>query len=100
MEKSPHREMTARLEYNFHNPENPTKYLSEDYFIDMNFSIMCISNCANKKIVIRTFYDTPLEEARLIILDIEEKTYWSIFDLMNGHNMDMIDGKKFCHYPL
>ena len=28
----------------------------------------------------------------MIILDLEEKTYWNIFDLMNVHNMDMIDG--------
>ena len=31
----------------------------------------------------------------MIILDLEEKTYWNTFDLMNGHNMDMIDSDNF-----
>ena len=83
------KECNKKLEMNWRQP-NPTIYqksykMSAYVNCESNFQDLCVTDCSSKYALMRTFYDTPLKDSRILVYDLEQFILSELIDVNDSY---------------
>ena len=83
------KECNKKLEMNWRQP-NPTIYqksykMSAYVNCESNFQDLCVMDCSSKYALMRTFYDTPLKDSRILVYDLEQFILSELIDVNDSY---------------
>ena len=52
---------------------------------ESNFQDLCVTDCSSKYALMRTFYDTPLKDSRILVYDLEQFILSELIDVNDSY---------------